>query len=206
MIPSRRLKCTTTVQLSLKQKEEDLLKGTSEEHQSILKQALLQNFELMVNENPSDLDLKDFQRFYNGFAKRNKLTRLDNKQLKTLKLLRDKEGIILTKLLNTEGEELCYQLYIVNGQVAMSQYMAVTAMKQEEMEEEIEYANYYLLWKNILMFRRRGYAIYDMGYLTGDEKLSEFKLGFGGEKVDVYSGYLTSSSMIGKLINLQWYS
>ena len=102
----------------------------------------------MVNENPSDLDLKDFQRFYNGFAKRNKSTRLGNKQLKTLKLLRDKEGIILTKLLNTEGEELCCQLYIVNGQVAMSQYMAVTAMKQEDAIHRLRLPNLLLNQKS----------------------------------------------------------
>ncbi len=54
-------------------------------------------------------------------------------------------------------------------------------------------ASRYLLWKNILWFKESGHKIYDFGSLTTDKNIRQFKLGFGGEIVLVYSGYLSTN-------------
>ena len=60
-------------------------------------------------------------------------------------------------------------------------------------------ASRYLLWNNILWFKQTGHITYDLGNLTVDENIRQFKMGFGGEIVKAYSGYV-STNLTGKFV------
>ncbi|UZM98838.1 hypothetical protein OL548_31985 [Lysinibacillus sp. MHQ-1] len=51
----------------------------------------------------------------------------------------------------------------------------------------------FLIWHNLLHFKEQGFVLYDMGELTDNLNVRAFKLSFGGQVVNVYSGYITQS-------------
>ncbi len=190
----------TTLQIILQQDEDVLLADLSKMNRYMLRRAKKEPYQVIVKENPTDLELQEFQQFYNTFAKMKDTNRVRKFHMQTLKLLREKGALVYTKLQNNEGDALCYRIYIVDGDMVLNLYTGTAAWIKDrpDLKQQIRFANRYLLWENIMMFRNRGFARYDFGALTNKEEIKEFKLGFGGQEVDVYFGYLTDS-MIGKL-------
>ena len=80
----------------------------------------------------------------------------------------------------------------------MSYYVATCHSQSmpEHLIRPIRYANRFLLWHNLLHLKEQGFVLYDMGKLTDDQNVRAFKLGFGGQVVDVYSGYITQSKYV----------
>ncbi|WP_354472094.1 hypothetical protein [Lysinibacillus parviboronicapiens] len=198
--PEQKLEGHTTLQIILQQEEDALLADLSKMNRYMLRRAKKEPYQVIVKENPTDLELKEFQQFYNAFAKMKDTNRVRKFHMQTLQLLREKGALVYTKLQNYEGDALCYRLYIVDGDMVLNLYTGTAAWIKDrsDLKQQIRFANRYLLWENIMMFRNRGFARYDFGALTNKEEIKEFKLGFGGQEVDVYFGYLTDS-MIGKL-------
>ncbi|MGE6515250.1 hypothetical protein [Lysinibacillus sphaericus] len=198
--PEQKLEGHTTLQIILQQEEDVLLADLSKMNRYMLRRAKKEPYQIIVKEQPTDLELQEFQQFYNAFAKMKDTNRVRKFHMQTLKLLREKGALVYTKLQNNEGDALCYRIYIVDGDMALNLYTGTAAWIKDrpDLKQQIRFANRYLLWENIMMFRNRGFARYDFGALTNKEEIKEFKLGFGGQEVDVYFGYLTDS-MIGKL-------
>lgn len=198
--PEQKLEGHTTLQIILQQEEDELLADLSKMNRYMLRRAKKEPYQVIVKEDPTDLELKEFQQFYNAFAKMKDTNRVRKFHMQTLQLLREKGALVYTKLQNYEGDALCYRLYIVDGDMVLNLYTGTAAWIKDrsDLKQQIRFANRYLLWENIMMFRNRGFARYDFGALTNKEEIKEFKLGFGGQEVDVYFGYLTDS-MIGKL-------
>ena len=198
--PEQKLEGHTTLQIILQQEEDALLADLSKMNRYMLRRAKKEPYQVIVKEDPTDLELKEFQQFYNAFAKMKDTNRVRKFHMQTLQLLREKGALVYTKLQNNEGDELCYRIYIVDGDMALNLYTGTAAWIKDrpDLKQQIRFANRYLLWENIMMFRNRGFARYDFGALTNKEEIKEFKLGFGGQEVDVYFGYLTDSR-IGKL-------
>ncbi|MEY9975776.1 hypothetical protein [Lysinibacillus sp. RC79] len=199
--PMQSLQTQKTLQIMLQQDEEILLANLSKMNRYMLRRAKKEPYEVIVKENPSDQELLEFQQFYNAFAKVKNTDRVRKFHLQTLKLLREKGALVYTKLQNDEGEALCYRLYIVDEDIVFNLYTgtAIWIKDRTDLKQQIRFANRYLLWENIMMFRSRGYERYDFGAVTNKEEINEFKLGFGAQEVEVYHGYLTDS-ILGKLI------
>lgn len=190
-----------TYQINLTLTEEELFRNLKKSNRSQIKQASSKSFTHFVNTEPSNQDLLHFQRFYNDFAK-NKNTYLCNAfHLKTLQLLRDQHALVLTKILGEKEEPFCYRIYLTDQIRTLTLYSASHFRENELPETKRLYslASRNLLWKNILWFKQTGHAIYDLGSLTTDENIRQFKMGFGGENVKAYSGYV-SKNRIGKFL------
>lgn len=200
-LPEQKLEGHTTLQIILQQDEDVLLADLSKMNRYMLRRARKEPYEVVVKENPTDIELIEFQQFYNAFAKMKQTNRVRKFHMQTMKLLREQGALVYTKLQNDKGEALCYRIYIVDGEMVLNLYTGTAAWIQDrpDLKQQIRFANRYLLWENIMMFRNRGYARYDFGALTNKEEIKEFKLGFGGQEVDVYFGYLTDS-IVGKLL------
>lgn len=123
----------------------------------------------------------------------------------TFNLLVREKALLLTEVRSECGQTLCYGMDVVHGKKAMSYYVATTNlfMKPEHLKQPIRYAHCYLLWHNLLYLKRQGYELYDMGELTDEVALREFKLGFGGQIVDVYSGDIAQSKISALLLGVQ---
>jgi len=100
---------------------------------------------------------------------------------------------------------LGYRLDIVHAKKAMSYYVATCHSQTtlDHLKRPIRYANRFLLWHNLLHLKEQGFVLYDMGKLTDDQNVREFKLSFGGQVVNVYSGYIAHSKISALLLGVQ---
>ncbi|MGE7834910.1 hypothetical protein [Viridibacillus arvi] len=191
----RFLKEIKTVWIDLTENKEMLLGQLSKRDQAKLRRAEKERLKVIVQEKPSDAELLEFQKYYNQFARSKNIYTCNFFHYTTMQLLREQGGLTLTKIITEQEKTLCYRLYIVDGKIAMSLYVATAQHNQNNghNRQAINYANRYLWWKNILYFKNQGYDIYDVGGLTDVPSIQEFKQSFGGQIVNVYSGYIPYS-------------
>ncbi len=201
MYQESRLRTVETLQINLNKEENELLMDLHKTTRRQIRRAENQKLKHIVLENPTNQDLLTFQKFYNRFAKNKKTHACNSFHMKSMKLLRDQNALMLTYMQNEKQETYCYRVYIVDGTFAMNLYSVSHFRMADHAEQKkiLSQANRYLVWKCILWFKAKEYTLYDMGGLTDDENIRRFKLGFGGEIVSVYSGYETNS-IIGALV------
>ena len=199
-VPKNNLKTLETLQFDLTKDDNDLLMEMQKTTRRQIRRAEDQGLDLIVFENPTDHDLLEFQKFYNQFAKNKKTHACNSFHMKTMKLLREKNALLLTYI-KSEDQVLCYRVYILDGAFAMNLYSASHFRMAEspELKRLLGQANRYLVWKCILFLKEKGYKLYDMGGLSYDDNIRRFKLGFGGKIVPVYWGY-EANSVIGTLV------
>ena len=132
-----------TYQINLEKNESELLEGMSKKNRYMLRRAEKEPYEVIVKDNPTDEELKEFQQFYNKFITVKKTININNFRLNTLKLLRNKGALVFTKLQNTNGEALCYQIHIIDEDLVLSQYTCTAAWIQDrpDLKQQIRYAN-----------------------------------------------------------------
>lgn len=190
-----------TYQIDLTLSEEELFRNLKKSNRNQIKQAYTKSFEHIIETQPSNQDILHFQQFYNSFAKQ-KGTHLCNAfHFKTLQLLRDQNALIITRILGDQKELFCTRVYITDRHRTLTLYSASHYRSNASPETKRLYslASRYLLWKNILWFKQSGHTVYDLGSLTTDENIRQFKMGFGGEIVKAYSGYV-STNRLGKFV------
>lgn len=205
-VPGTKLFEEITYKINLEKDESELLQDMSKTNRYKLRRAEKQPYEYIVKDSPTDNDLKEFQLFYNEFVKIKKTNTINNYRLNRLKHLRNKGVLIFTKLQNTNGEALGYQIHIRDKDLVLNYYTCTAAWIKDrpDLNQQINFANRYLLWKNMLLFKNRGYKIYDFGGITDVHEINKFKEEFGFLRVKTYHG-LEAKSFIGKvLIKLHW--
>lgn len=193
----------STYQLDLQQDEQQLLQNMTKGNRSKLRRSKKEPYVVIFQHNPTDEELKHFKQFYNAFVKTKKTRRLTSLQMKRLKMLRNKGLLVLTKLQNCNGDILCYQIRLIDGDLVLSLYGCTALWLQErpDLKQQIRYANRYLLWENIRYFKKMGYKTYDYGGGTAIDEINKFKEGFGFNEVTTYHGFETNSVM-GMLLKL----
>lgn len=200
-VPGNNLFKEITYQINLEKDEIELLESMSKRNQQKLRRAKKEPYITIIKDNPTDQDLDEFQQFYNEFVKLKKTNRLGFLQMKRLKILRKKGVLVFTKLQNTNGEALCYQIRLIDNDLVLSLYGCTAAWikGRKDLAQQIRYANRYLLWENLLFFKKRGYKIYDYGGVTQINEINKFKEDFGFQEVETYHGFATKS-LVGKVL------
>lgn len=197
-----RLEPVQTIHIQLQKSKETLFAEIEKENRRQIRKAEKRPMQFVALEQPTDLDLKKFQKFYNRHARKKNTYRCRSYNLYTLKKLTEKNGLVFTYMTDVEHKNTyCYRIYVTDGEKAMTLYSAsnIDLLTSPETKRISSEANRYLIWKNILRFKERGVKVLDMGGLTDVPSIQKFKKGFGGNAVTVYSGY-TASSPIGRLI------
>lgn len=205
LIPSRKLARSETAHIDLKKDQKSLRASMSIRNLQMLEQAEKEPYQVFVYENPTLENLKDFQRFYNQIAKEKREEKIGRTHMDSFTLLSSENALLLTEVRSECGQTLCSSLDVVHGKKAMAYYVATSNLflKPNHLKQPIRYAYCYLLWHNLLYLKRNGYELYDMGELTNEVAIREFKLGFGGQIVDVYSGYIAQSKISAFLLGMQ---
>ncbi|GEN83262.1 hypothetical protein SLU01_15740 [Sporosarcina luteola] len=190
-----------TIYIDLLKSEETLFIEIDKENRRQIRKAEKQRMQYVVLEQPNTSELKEFQSFYNQHAKLKQTYRCNSFHLRTMQKLVEKNGLVVTYITDSGHNNIyCYRIYVTDGEMAMTLYSAsnVHLKTLPETRRQLSEANRYLIWKNILRFKKKGVKILDMGGLTDKPSIKKFKTGFGGDVVTVYSGY-TANSIIGKL-------
>lgn len=205
-VPGGNLFKEITYQIDLEKDESELLGNMSSGNRRKVRRAKKEPYVVIVKDNPTDQDLKEFQQFNNNFVKIKKIKKIDYLQMRRLKLLRNKGVLVFTQLQNTDGQVLCYQIHLIDNNLVLNLYTCTAAWIQnrQDLKQQINFANRHLLWENILFFKKSGYKIYDFGGITEISEINKFKEDFGFFGVETYHG-LETKSIIGKiLIKLHW--
>lgn len=155
-------------------------------------------FQYSILELPSDRDIKEYAAYYNRFAKTKKLKRCN---VKKLKALQEKNGLVISRIFDAEGDIMCSMAYIVDGIRARVLYSASLYRLREYSDKRniIGRAHRYMSWLDIIYFKDKGFSIYDLGGLAMNEKREElknidsYKLNFGGRIVNEYNMYIPLS-------------
>ncbi|MFE6169865.1 hypothetical protein ACQKND_05120 [Viridibacillus arvi] len=201
LVPKKQLQQFETLYIDLTKSENELLQNLHRTNRKQIKKAADHHFHIQVLEKPSIADIRAFQEFYNQFATFAKTYSCNSFHVNTMNMLKDKNALVITKILNEENKVLCYRVYISDGNIAFCLYSASHFRMKENSEEKrlLSEANRYLIWRNILYFKSRNHTIFDMGGLTTNQNIRSFKMEFGGEIVHVYSGY-EANTKIGQFI------
>ena len=201
IIPKKPLKRIETVHINLTKSEEELHQQLHRSNKKQIKKASTKLLTIEVIDKPRYEDIRTFQKFYNQFAKNKNTYPCNYFHVHTMNMLIAKHALVITRILNEESEILCYRVYITDGETAFSLYSASFFNHKEKSEKKrlLSEANRYLLWQNILYFKKHNHKIYDMGGLTDNENIRKFKMEFGGEITDVYSGY-EAKSKVGQFV------
>lgn len=205
LVPSRKLVKSETVHIYLTESALSLYLALSKNNRKILRRAQKEAYQVFIYKEPSEENLRAFQQFYNNFAKRKKLESINKSQMEAIMLLNNQGALWLSEIRSICGQTLCYRLDIVHAKKAMSYYVATCHSQTilDHLKRPIRYANRFLLWHNLLHLKEQGFVLYDMGKLTDDQNVREFKLSFGGQVVNVYSGYIAHSKISALLLGVQ---
>lgn len=198
--PSRQLQKQETIHIDLRKSEQLLLEEMSSTIKNIIESSKTNDWCSSIIEQPTDDQIIEFQRFYNAYAVQNKIQKINRYALQTLMLLRDKGGLKITKVTDEHQTILCYRVYAVGGQNVMSLYTTGQSLREEN--EVYRNAYYYLCWENINQFRSLGYKVYDFGRLSDYNLLKDLNENFGGNVVNVYSGYIAKSRLSNILLQI----
>ncbi|MCA1031100.1 hypothetical protein LCL95_08705 [Bacillus timonensis] len=181
-----------TFHIQLTKSIEELYRNVGKTTRNLINRGINKDLFLIgVITNPSDIDIVQFQSFYNEFAKNKNTALCSSFHVQTLKLLRDEGSLIMTTVSNREGAILCYHVYVVDEDRAMLLYSGshFRMSKDKQSRDFIGRANRTLHWKDILWFKEKDYRIYDIGGTTKEPSIKSFKAEFGGATVVEYSGY-----------------
>lgn len=191
-----------TVYIDLLKSEETLLMEIEKENRRQIRKAEKQQMRYIVLEQPTAHELKKFQSFYNRHAKLKNTYKCGFYHIQTMKKLAEKGNLVFTYMTDQQCQMIyCYRIYATDGEIAMTLYSASNTFLKTapETKRQLSEANRYLIWKNMVRFKRKGVQILDMGGLTDEPSIRKFKTGFGGVAVTVFSGY-TANTVVGKLI------
>lgn len=202
--PVNQLVKQTTLLIDLTKSEEQLLKDLHRTNRKQIRQAVNYDFQIEVLDRPTIANIREFQQFYNEFARYTNTYKCGAFHVKTMELLMESNNLIITRIFRlSSSETLAYRVYIADEETAFSLYSASHfRLKDNPIDKRmLSIASRYLLWSNILYYKRRKNLVYDMGGLTKNDNIDSFKMEFGGEITEVYSGYETAS-ILGKLVLL----
>lgn len=200
--PVNQLIKQNTLLIDLTKTEEQLLNDLHRTNRKQIRQAAKHDFQIEVLDRPTLANIREFQKFYNEFAKHTNTYKCGAFHIKTMELLMESSNLIITRIISSGNSEiLAYQVYINDEETAFSLYSASHfRLKDNAIDKRmLSIASRYLFWQSILYFKRRKNLVYDMGGLTTNENISSFKIEFGGEITEVYSGY-EATSILGKLV------
>ncbi|MFJ5790954.1 hypothetical protein ACIP9G_12830 [Lysinibacillus sp. NPDC093197] len=205
LVPSRKLVKREAVHIPLTNHECSMYTALSKNNRKLLRRAQEEPYQVFLYTEPSEENLRAFQQFYNDFAKRKKIEQITKSQMESIMLLNQKNALFLSEVRSICGQTLCYRLDIVHAQKAMSYYVATSddLSLPAHLKRPLRYANRFLLWHNLMYLKQQGFVLYDMGELTDVETIRQFKLSFGGQVVNVYSGYIAQSKMSALLLGVQ---
>ncbi|TKI71871.1 hypothetical protein FC756_04005 [Lysinibacillus mangiferihumi] len=205
LVPSRKLIKREAVHIRLTDHEYMMLSALSKNTRKLLRRAQEESYQVFLYKEPSEDNLRAFQQFYNEFAKRKKIDQINKPQMEAIMLLNQQHALLLSEVRSICGQTLCYRLDIVHAQKAMSYYVATchASALPTHLKRPMRYANRFLLWHNFMYLKQQGFVLYDMGELTDIETVRQFKLSFGGQVVNVYSGYIAHSRISALLLGVQ---
>lgn len=178
--------------IDLRQSEEALFAGMNESTRRKVRKGLKDDLACSFDRVCAGPAIDAFCAYFDAFAPTKNLKPVFRPRLRSLA----GQGMLaLSRVAFPGGEVLAWHAYLVARERAVLLHSAshFRQMKDDPRSEAIQRANRILHWSDMLALRQHGVALYDFGGLdtTGrseeTRRIAEFKTGFGGTVVPVYS-------------------
>jgi lipid II:glycine glycyltransferase (peptidoglycan interpeptide bridge formation enzyme) len=192
-----------TLCIDLSKDESTLLKEMDRNARNYIKKSeAFDNFECSITFSPSSELLDKVRSFYNTFAKNKGIGQFENIVIEEIKR---KNALAVSEVKSSDGNTLCYHVYIADGKTAYCKYSAshFRLSADKDFHILVGRANRYLHWTDIRFFKKNGYQVYDFAGLTLDKNnkvlnnIDRFKREFGGSVVTKYNFYIPKN-LLGK--------
>ena len=148
----------------------------------------------------NDYILQKFKHCYEEMYKSKGMNVKFNYEL--LKKYIEKNAIIVSTIENKEKEPVVFNSYIVGEYTARALHATSVFRNKKFKASEIARANKYLHWSDMKYFKEHNISTFDWGGISNYDNpngIDQFKLKFGGEKIE-YKNILISNSIKGKVV------
>lgn len=178
----RQLKESTTI-IDLMQSEDELFNSINTTFKYHIRKADKMDLTYTSNVQPSVQDCKKLIHSFEKFAMEKKITPMNKRRIYALQ---KSNNIIVTKI--KEGcKNVATHVYLFDKQriLLMHTFHDLNYTKHRERG----YANKYLHWKDLLLFKEMNFTVYDFGGIDREKVpgISDFKLSFGGNITEANS-------------------
>lgn len=184
-----------TLQIDLTKSEDQLLKEMhSSLRQEVMKVHRSSSVGIRYVEDPDEKDILEFCSGYDVFADMKGIKKTDRALLKEFM---EQKALVLKIAYDSEGNILCSHCDLHTGDISLGFYGYSNFRLYDDKSKRrfIASANKYLYWQNIVITKREGYKILDLGGLglgregSGMDNVDDFKLKFGGSIVKLHHFY-----------------
>ncbi len=181
-----------TILLDLLPEPERILRQMNSTKRNLIQRASKDGLAVEIDSHPSDATLREFYTFYDVFAAGKRLPAANRERMNGV---RDGNSLTLSCVRDGAGGALVWHCYIRASNWVRLHYSASHFREATDKERLalLSRANCYLHWRDILQFRERGCATYDLGgwYDGQDDKeklgVNLFKQGFGGAVTKLFN-------------------
>jgi hypothetical protein len=201
--PSRGARAFHSLHIDLRRTPDEIMAGLGKNNRYKIRRAKDRDgLTVEAHDHPDDGEIRDFTAYYDVFARQKGLASCNPVKLSAL---RAQGALALTAARGESGEPLARHAYVVTPTRARLLYSAshYRDISDSKDRNQVGRANRLLHWRDILHFKERGLALYDLGGLSGPPgappgPIDDFKLGFGGTRVVEYNS-MRSGSLIGSI-------
>lgn len=172
-----------TTTLDLTQNENDLFNSINTTFKYHIRKAQKQNFQFISTSNPSVDDCKKLIKLFKEFAAEKKIISMNKRRIFALQ----QSNNILITTIKQENTYIVTHVYLYDKNRIVLMH---TFHNLNYLDHQIRgYANKYLHWKDILLFKEMNLKIYDFGGIDLEKVpgISHFKLSYGGKTEEVNS-------------------
>lgn len=153
------------------------------------------NLEIEFHTNLNEMELKEFEIFYNSFAQQT--GELGKLNIKKVRALNADGQFVLAKVIDSSHEVLTVHGYVIDKDRGIAALFSSSSFFREKNEKRslISRANGLLHYESMIYFKKNGFKIYDFGgvYLGNKNphfmSVSAFKRSFGGEIAVFQNGF-----------------
>jgi hypothetical protein len=172
-----------TAIIDLRRSEAELFNSINTTFKYHIRKAEKLKFDYFLNANPSLEDCSELIRSFKEFALKKNILQMNSRRIFALQR---SNHLIITKI--KEGSsDVSTHVYLFDQTriVLLHTFHNLNYLKNRERG----YANKYQHWKDLLLFKEMKFTSYDFGGIDTERVpgITNFKLGFGGEIMNVYS-------------------
>lgn len=188
---------STSSHIDLSLNDEEILQQFSKTRRYEVRRAKERdNLEVEFHTNLDEIELKEFETFYNSFAKQTgELGKLDIEKVRALNATGQ---FVLAKVKDNNHEVLTIHGYVIDKEKRIAALFSSSSFFRENQEKKalIARANALLHYQSMIYFKNNGYEIYDFGgvYLGDKNKhymtVAAFKRSFGGNIARYQNGFM----------------
>lgn len=190
------LKEFTTV-LDLTQNENELFNSINTTFKYHIRKAQNKNFQFTSISNPSIAECEELIHLFKLFALEKKIIPMNKRKIFAL---RKSNNIVITKI-KEKNIDIATHVYLHDNERI---HLMNTFHNLNYSNNQIRgYANKYLHWKDILLFKEMDFKVYDFGGINLETVpgISQFKLSYGG-KIEEANSFIRVSPSIKWLFKL----